>query len=418
MKFKRFICAILIAPGAALSAQHAAPTPTPLATLLAEAEANNSQLQAADDAWKAQAHVARQLTALPDPQFSVESLGVGSPKPFAGFTNSEFAYVGLGASQDLPYRGKLKLRGEVATRDTETEKAGANVVRSLIAEQVKLLYLQIAYSIGAIAYIDRADSLLQSLIQDALLQYSVGKGAQSSVIKAQMEHTRLLREDTVHRMDLSEAQARLKQLLHRSQQTPDILPEPLTATPLLKAPQELEGQLRAQNPALRMDADAVQKQDAQVASANRERLPDFNVGYNVELTGDGYRNRYVLSASMRLPNRSRVAAEIAQASQQEIRAKHLMDFDAQQKLAELQEQLVAANSTAELLKEYNDGLIPQAEALFHSEQSAYQSNKQDLAPVLSALLDILTLQNECQQVLRDHETALVKIETLTGGSLR
>ena len=141
MKFKRFICAILIAPGAALSAQHAAPTPTPLATLLAEAEANNSQLQAADDAWKAQAHVARQLTALPDPQFSVESLGVGSPKPFAGFTNSEFAYVGLGASQDLPYRGKLKLRGEVATRDTETEKAGANVVRSLIAEQVKLLYL-------------------------------------------------------------------------------------------------------------------------------------------------------------------------------------------------------------------------------------------------------------------------------------
>jgi len=418
VKFKRFICAILIAPGAALSAQHAAPTPTPLATLLAEAEANNSQLQAADDAWKAQAHVARQLTALPDPQFSVESLGVGSPKPFAGFTNSEFAYVGLGASQDLPYRGKLKLRGEVATRDTETEKAGANVVRSLIAEQVKLLYLQIAYSIGAIAYIDRADSLLQSLIQDALLQYSVGKGAQSSVIKAQMEHTRLLREDTVHRMDLSEAQARLKQLLHRSQQTPDILPEPLTATPLLKAPQELEGQLRAQNPALRMDADAVQKQDAQVASANRERLPDFNVGYNVELTGDGYRNRYVLSASMRLPNRSRVAAEIAQASQQEIRAKHLMDFDAQQKLAELQEQLVAANSTAELLKEYNDGLIPQAEALFHSEQSAYQSNKQDLAPVLSALLDILTLQNECQQVLRDHETALVKIETLTGGSLR
>jgi len=411
VKFKRFICAILIA-------QHAAPTPTPLATLLAEAEANNSQLQAADDAWKAQAHVARQLTALPDPQFSVESLGVGSPKPFAGFTNSEFAYVGLGASQDLPYRGKLKLRGEVATRDTETEKAGANVVRSLIAEQVKLLYLQIAYSIGAIAYIDRADSLLQSLIQDALLQYSVGKGAQSSVIKAQMEHTRLLREDTVHRMDLSEAQARLKQLLHRSQQTPDILPEPLTATPLLKAPQELEGQLRAQNPALRMDADAVQKQDAQVASANRERLPDFNVGYNVELTGDGYRNRYVLSASMRLPNRSRVAAEIAQASQQEIRAKHLMDFDAQQKLAELQEQLVAANSTAELLKEYNDGLIPQAEALFHSEQSAYQSNKQDLAPVLSALLDILTLQNECQQVLRDHETALVKIETLTGGSLR
>jgi outer membrane protein TolC len=121
---------------------------------------------------------------------------------------------------------------------------------------------------------------------------------------------------------------------------------------------------------------------------------------------------------VRLPNRGRVAGEIAQASEQANRAMHEMDSDVQQKLAELQEQLVAVKGTDESLRELKDGLIPQAEALFHSEESAYQSNRQELAPVLSALLDILTLESEYQQTLLDHESALARIETLTGGTLR
>ena len=44
---------------------------------------------------------------------------MGSPRPFAGYSNDEFANVGLGISQDIPYPGKLKLRGEVAKRDAD-----------------------------------------------------------------------------------------------------------------------------------------------------------------------------------------------------------------------------------------------------------------------------------------------------------
>ncbi len=56
------------------------------------------------------------MTAMPDPQFTVQSFSVGSPKPIAGFSNSDFAYIGFGASQDIPYPGKLNLKGEVANR--------------------------------------------------------------------------------------------------------------------------------------------------------------------------------------------------------------------------------------------------------------------------------------------------------------
>jgi outer membrane protein TolC len=414
------LCAVAFAGCRLLSAQgsHDAPLPTSLATLLREADANNSQITSADYARRASAHVEEQASALPDPQIRFGSFGVGSPKPFAGFSNSEFAYVSLGASQELPYPGKLRLRGEVAHREMETQKANAVVTRSSVAEQVKLLYLQIAYSTAAIAYLDRIDSLLRSVIQDALSQYALGKGSQSAVIKAQMERTQILRQDTMHNQELWQAQARLKQLLHRTQDSPDIYPDALTATPFAIDPQELQSQLRSHNPTLLVDADAVEKQKALLASAKRDGKPDFNVGYDVQLTGEGYRNRYLFSANLRLPNRGRVAGEIAQASEETTRAKHEMDSDVQEKLAELQEQYIAVTSKAELLNEYKEGLIPQAKAVFHSEQSAYQSDKQELGPVLSALLDILTLESDYQQALLDHEAALVRIETLTGRAIR
>ena len=91
---------------------HQAQAVTPLAELLQEAEQNNPQIQAARQGWKAAQQVPTQVSTLPDPQFLFQQVNVGSPRPFAGYTNSDFAYVGLGVSQDFPYPGKLRLKGE------------------------------------------------------------------------------------------------------------------------------------------------------------------------------------------------------------------------------------------------------------------------------------------------------------------
>ena len=105
--------------GFLVSTAFAQEAPQPLADLLKETEQNNPQIQAAKDGWRAAKQVPPQVSAWPDPQFQVQQVNVGSPRPFAGYTNSDFAYVGLGASLDIPYPGKLKLRGEVAKRDAD-----------------------------------------------------------------------------------------------------------------------------------------------------------------------------------------------------------------------------------------------------------------------------------------------------------
>jgi|ERR1035438_1297732 outer membrane protein TolC len=99
--------------------------------------------------------MAPQVTTLPDPKFTYQQLSVGSPKPFAGYTNSDFAYIGVGASQELPYPGKLRLRGQVAERDADTKQAEIEVTKTGVADAVKADYLQLAYLQGVVAWIEQ-----------------------------------------------------------------------------------------------------------------------------------------------------------------------------------------------------------------------------------------------------------------------
>ena len=126
---KALYCLKIIAPALALVAvpwvvaqersdtmQHS-PGATSLASLIEEAKAKSPQILAANHAYKASSHAPASAAALPDTQVMVQHLSVGSPRPFAGYTNSDFAYIGLGASQEFPYPGKRKLRAEVAGQE-------------------------------------------------------------------------------------------------------------------------------------------------------------------------------------------------------------------------------------------------------------------------------------------------------------
>jgi hypothetical protein len=102
---------VLVTAVIAVACVHAvAQQPSTLRDLLAEADKNNCEILAAQREWKASTHVRAQVTALPPTEFTLQDFSVGSPRPGAGLSNSNFAYVGIGASQQIPYPGKLRLR--------------------------------------------------------------------------------------------------------------------------------------------------------------------------------------------------------------------------------------------------------------------------------------------------------------------
>ncbi|SRR5581483_855531 len=395
-----------------------ASTPTPLSQLLAEAEANNPQISAADYGARAARQVAPQVTALPDPKFTYQQFSVGSPKPFAGYTNSDFSYIGIGASQELPYPGKLRARGVVAERDADTKQAEVEVTKTGIADAIKSGYLQLAYLQQTLGILRQNETALDELIQDATAHYQVGQGMQQDVLQAQVNRTKIVKEITMHHQQMGQVQAQLKDLLSRDQGSPNIVTEDLIETPLKRTSEELLAAVRQNNPQLQVDASSIRKQDAQLASAKREGKPDFEVGYMYQNTDRKYRDYYMFTFDVSFPRKSRVNAEIAEATEKRSESQQTLNAHLQQQLAEVQEEYVRATSDEELLKEYQDGLIPQSDAAYRAALNAYASNREQFTHVLSYFTDLLNLKLEYTQTLVDHETALAHLETLTGATLR
>jgi outer membrane protein TolC len=409
---------VLATAFSAFGQTQAASTPTPLSQLLAEAGANNPQISAAEHGARAARQIAPQVTTLPDPKFTYQQVSVGSPKPFAGYTNSDFAYIGVGASQELPYPGKLRLRGDIAERDAHTKQAEIEVTKTSIADAVKADYLQLAYLQQTLGILRQNESVLDQLIQDATVHYQVGQGMQQDVLQAQVNRTKILKEITMHRQLMGQTQAHLKGLLSRDQDSPDVVTEELIATPIQRTADELLAMVRQNNPRIQVDASSIRTQDAELASAKREGKPDFEVGYIYQNTDRKYRDYYMFTFDVRIPRKRRVNAEIAEATEKRSESQQTLDAHLQQQLAEVQEGYVKAASDEELLKEYREGLIPQSDAAYRATLSAYASNREEFIHVLSYFTELLSLKLEYAQTLVDYEAALAHLESLTGATLR
>lgn len=402
-----------------VSGQERSPNaPTPLSELLTEASRNNSQIAAADYGWQAAKEIPRQVSTLPDPTFTYQQFSVGSPKPFAGYTNSDFSYIGIGASQELPYPGKLHLRGEVAQRDADIKERELDATSSSVADAVKADYLQLAYLQKTLGILMENRHVLEQLIQDATAHYEVGQGLQAEVLQAQVERTKIVREITMHHQQMGQVEAHLKGLLHRDQSSPDIVTEELSESLLRCTSTELLQMVREHNPQVQVDSSSVSKQDAALASAKRGSKPDFSLGYMYQNTDRKYRDYYMLTFNVRFPRKARVNAEIAEAAENLAQTKETLDAHLQQQLAQVKQNYVTTISDEELLKEYREGLIPQSDAAYRATLNAYAANRDQFTHVLLYFTNVLALKLDEAQVLADHETTLAHLETLTGATLR
>jgi outer membrane protein, heavy metal efflux system len=394
---------------------------TSLPELLAEAEKNNPQIEAARHGWEAAKQVPTQVSTLPDPQFNLQHVSVGSPRPFAGYTNSDFAYIGLGVSQDIPYPGKLRLKGKIAKRGADVSEQQIESVRRTVTAELKAAYFQLAYLSKTLAILEQDGELLKQVQQAADARYRSGMGTQQDLLSAQLQQTKLLREIAMHHLEVGKLEAQLKQLLNRSQDSPDIEPSDLVETPLVQTYAELLAAAQDQNPEIVGAKKMIEKQSLQVDLARQDFYPDFNVQYMWQRTDPiRFRAYYMLSIGVSVPiyRGRKQRPELAQAEAEKLRAGSELQAQWQQIAAELRAQYVLAQQTSELLKIHREGLSPQSRSEFQAALAAYQSNKQEFQALLTAFLDVLRFDEEYWQNVSEYQTAIARLEQITGLALR
>src|SRR5712675_2964336 len=325
--------------------EHVHETVTPLKDFLNEAEQNNPQIAAARHGWESSKQIPSQVSTLPDPQFTVQQVNVGSPRPFAGYTNSDFAYFGLGVSQDFPYPGKLRLKGEMAKRDADVLQQQYESVRRTVLAGIKEAYFQLSYLSKTLGILESDGQLLEQVEKAADARYRSGMGNQHDLLQAQLERTKLLREIAMHHLEVAKTQAQIKQLLSRPQTSPDIETANLAETPLTYTFEELLSDAKTQNPELSGAQKMIERQRLQVDLAHKDFYPDFNIQYMWQRTDPAqFRAYYMFSFGVRVPiyRGRKQRPELAQAEAELNRSRSESEVHSQQVAFELRSEYETA----------------------------------------------------------------------------
>lgn len=395
----------------------AAAAQTALPQLLAEAEKNNPRILAARAAWQAAEQEVAPAGALPDPQVMLQPFSVGNPLPFAGYERSNFAYIGLGLSQEFPYPGKRKLRAAVAREQAAGARAQWESARREIEGEVETAYDQLAYWQQDESLLQEQQAALRTAAKLAEERYRTGEGTQAEALAAQAQQTALLRQLAEQAQMEGSAQAELRELLNRPADAPSLRATPLALSHLSASDAQVLAALASGDPALA--AGRVQMEGAQqaVALARREGKPDFSAQYMYQRTGPGFPDYYMLTLGMTLPwlhraDRYRPEMEAAAANETGARAGYAADL--QQERFRLTNLLLTAHRDEQILQIDSGGLLPQARAQYQAALSAYGSGRQDLTSVLAAWRQQLEVEQQYWQTLAEHESTLGQITALTG----
>jgi outer membrane protein TolC len=407
------LCIWLVLSGVAL-AQNGT---TSLQSLIAEARQSNPAIRASEMTVAAARYAPKQAAALPDTEVMVQHFSVGSPRPFAGYSNSDFAYIGFGASQELPYPGKRALRASVAEHEVAISSAEKDVVGWDAITRLKLSYFQLASSQQVISVLEKNQQTAEQIVQAAEARYRVGQGAQEDVLRAQLQQTKLLNELSMQRRENAQAQAEIKALLNRPMASPDIVAEPLRERHMPGTDALLQA-LAEKNPDLQVSAQRIAQGHAAVELAEREKKPDFGVQYMWQHTASEFRDYYMATFSIKLPNRSRVRAMQGEAQAKLAQAESEKQARLKQMEGDLGEQIAIAQTSEQQLKVYDDGLIPQSEAALNAGLAGYSAGKQEYQGLLASFTDTLQLAIERERTLAEHESAIARIEGLIGEELQ
>jgi outer membrane protein TolC len=390
---------------------------TSLPSLIAEARQNNATIKASELATETARYGPQQASALPDTEVMVQQLAVGSPRPFAGYSNSDFAYIGFGASQELPYPGKRELRGDVAQHQIAISGAEQNSVVWDVLTRVKLAYFQLAASQRIISILEKNQDTAEQIAQAAEARYGVGEGTQEDVLRAQLQRTKLLNELSMLRRESLQAQIALKALLNRPPESADLVTESpsLRRVPL---PEALITTLHQKNPDLGVSSERISESQTAVELAKREKKPDFGIQYMWQHTASNFRDYYMATFSIKLPNRSRVRAMEGEAEARLAQNQAEKESRLKQMESDLGEQLAIVQTSEQQLKVYEEGLIPQSEAALNAGLAGYRAGKQEYQGLLASFAETLQLAIERERALAEHESAIARIEGLIGKELQ
>ncbi len=406
------------APGqqVALTGPSTAQPALQLDDVISEALKKNPEAQSALHAVDALKRRVPQVKTLPDP---VASTGwAGNLAPFSLQQGDPSSYRGVAVSEQFPYPGKLKLRGEIASKDAAAAQADYEAVRRRVEAEVKAAYYDYFYLDQAIHTTNRNKELLEKLSKIAEARYRVGKGMQQDVLRSQVEVSLLIEKLTLLEQQRATAQARINVFLVRAPESP--LPPAAAVEPgiIRYSLDELYALAATNDTSVLRNQRMVERGRLGVELAQKEYRPDLGVSYMYQqrsLLPD--MNGVTVSVNIPIFYKSKQRQGVAEASEDLISAEKLRDNRLIEVTFELKQQYLAAKASERLLSLYSKGVVPQSSLALESSMASYQVGTVDFLSLIANFTTLLDYEIDYYRQLADYETAIARMESLTGTSI-
>jgi outer membrane protein TolC len=384
-----------------------------LAELVAEAERVHPAIQAESRMIESKRARVSQAKALPDPTVSVGWMGNITPFEVQHLDPSSFR--GITAMEQIPYPGKLKLRGQIAQKDVDAEQWGYEAVRRQVRAEVKATYYELWAVDQSLANTRKNQGLLEKLARIAEEKYKVGKGLQQDVLRSQLEVSRVLQRITVLEQRRRSLAARMNSLLLRPAES-EIGPlAPVEKSGLTYSLDELIQKGVENSPEIQRQQQLIEQDQYAVNLAKRDYLPDFQVTYNYAQRPD-LQDMHGFTFGINVPifyrsKQRQVLRESASALESGRKTREAIRTEL---LFRIKDQYLQARASDELLKLYTRGLVPQSAFTLESSLAPYQTGSLDFESLISNFTAVLDYEIGYYEELAAYQKSLANLEVITG----
>jgi outer membrane protein TolC len=389
--------------------------PAKLKEFIAAALARNPEILAAQKRYEAALQRPAQESSLPDPRLSFGYASNGGPLPGQGLGSHPTSNIGITVSQEIPYPGKLKLRGDIAAKEAGAEFQQYLAVQLNVRSRVVQAYHMLHHTYAMVDILNQGKELMTRAIGVSEVRYSAGKAAQQDIFKAQTQLSILETRIIQMLQDRRTAEAELNALLNRPPDSPIGIPEDTDPPPLSLTVDELLARASETAPGLGRDRKMIERGELAVNLARKEFHADYTVSagyYNMGSMPAMYEARVEIPLHLHSASRQRPA--LNEQVQLLSEARHNFEAAEQNLQYRVREAYAAAETAFRLRQLYSDTILPQSSLTIESSLASYETGATDFLSVLTNIITRVDVQEQSHEQELNYALAVAKLEELTG----
>lgn len=424
-----FLIIVLVLLSGPVQAQEAALSGTPpaeanadlteavtLDELVRTALAQNPSIQAVRQTAQAKRTRVLPEKTLPDPMISFQTMGNLIPLSLQKEDPSSGRTINL--EQEIPFPGKLRLRGGVAEAEADIDAWNYELIRRQIIADLKRAYYDYCLIHKSIEIVEKNKDLFQSFAEVAEARYRAGLGIQQDVLKAQVEISMLRDRLAVFEQRRAIIEAMINRLTYRPIEAPLGKPEALRESSFHYSFEELVRLAQANSPMLKMQEREIARNDHAVQLAQKEYYPDFSVGLSY-VDRDEMREMYGMMVSVKVPLYfwRKQRPELQAARLNLAGAQKQRDSVVSSLSYEIKDSHTIAVTSEKLMQLYETTLVPQARMALESAVASYQVGKVDFLTLIESTVTVLDYELKYYEALTEFQKALAQIEPVVGVEL-